>query len=462
MASRRRWRLPLSVWLRLILAPAMIAAGWAAMGDYGAFRSPRPVNGIEWAVVRRVDMETKVLVGGDLRPVKETTVTCQVEDITDSDGTVIVSMVDNGTPVKKGDELCRLDSSQLEELARQEEILVIEVRSTCLQAQLTLEVARIALHEYQDGLVSKLTKDYQVRIALAQSDVARLAERAVWTEAMVAKGYSSRGQLVTDRQALDKAKHELRTAEGEFRVFERFQAPKEIFTLRGQIKTAENNHQLEAARLQAQEDRLAYIRQQIENCRVRAPHDGFAVHARRSWRSEPLAPGVRVYQNQELFKLPDLGPMEVEISVHDTIGPRVRVGMRASVRIASIADRIIAGRVVSIIPFPIQNQKEWDENLRHYLARVRLEETPSGILPSMSAVVEIDSDPVPGALVIPVESMAVVDGRKSCYVMVGGGVELRTITTGRASIDLLEVTGGLEEGEYVVSRFAAAQGVSNN
>ena len=113
------------------------------------------MNGIEWAVVRRVDMETKVLVGGDLRPVKETTVTCQVEDITDSDGTVIVSMVDNGTPVKKGDELCRLDSSQLEELARQEEILVIEVRSTCLQAQLTLEMARIALHEYQDGLVSK-------------------------------------------------------------------------------------------------------------------------------------------------------------------------------------------------------------------------------------------------------------------------------------------------------------------
>ena len=104
--------------------------------------------------------------------------------------------------------------------------------------------------------------------------------------------------------------------------------------------------------------------------------------------------------------------MEVEISVHDTIGPRVRVGMRASIRIASIADRIIAGRVVSIIPFPIQNQKEWDENLRHYLARVRLEETPSGMLPAMSAVVEIDSDPVPEALVIPVEAMAVVDGRQ--------------------------------------------------
>src|SRR5262249_9020463 len=158
--------------------------------------------------------------------------------------------------------------------------------------------------------------------------------------------------------------------------------------------------QLEAARLQAQEDRLAYIRKQIENCRVRAPHDGIAVHARRSWRSEPLAPGVRVYQGQELFKLPDPTRMEVEVSIHETIGPRARAGMRASVRTASIADKIIASRVVSIIPMPIQNEKEWDENLRHYLARVRLEETPSGVLPTMSAVVEIDTGQVPEALVI--------------------------------------------------------------
>jgi HlyD family secretion protein len=428
------------------------------MGAHRALRSTRPVDSIEWALVRRVEMDTEIVVGGDLKAAKETTVTCQVEDITDSDGAVIVSMIDNGTPVKAGDELCRLDSSQLEELARLEEITVIQARSTHVQARLALEVARIALHEYQDGLVTKLTKDFEVRIALARSDAERQADRVLWTEDMAAKGYCSKGQLVTERQALDKARHELRRAEGEFRVFQRLQVPKELLTLRGQIETAENNHQLEAARLRAQEDRLAYIRKQIENCCVRAPHDGIAVHARRSWRSDPLAPGVRVYQSQELFKLPDPARMDVEVSVHETVGSQVREGMRAGVRIASIANRIIAGRVVSIIPMPIQNEKEWDENLRHYLARVRLDETPSGILQTMSAVVEIDTGLVPDALVIPIGAMSVFDGCQSCYVIVPGGVERRTITTGRSTIDLLEVTGGLHEGERVVSQFDSIDG----
>jgi HlyD family secretion protein len=459
MPSRSRWRFRPPVWLQLFLASVMVAAVWSAMGAHRAIRPTRPLDSIEWALVRRAEMDTRLLVGGDLKPAKETTVTCQVEDITDSDGTIIVSMVDNGTHVKIGDKLCRLDSSQLEELAREEEITVIQVRSTYVQACLALDVARIALHEYQDGLVTNITKDFEVRIALARSDAERQADRVVWTEAMAAKGYCSQSQLLTERQALEKARHELRKAEGESQVFQHFRLAKEVSTLSGQVQTAENNHRLEAARLQAQEDRLAYIRKQIENCHVRAPHDGIAIHARRSWRSEPLAPGVRVYQGQDLFKLPDPALMDVEVSIHETMGPRVREGMRASVRIASIADRKIAGRVVSIIPMPIQNDKEWDEKLRHYLARVRLDETPRGILPTMSAVVEIDTGRIPDALVIPVEAMSIVDGSPFCYVMVPRGVERRAITPGRSTIDLLEVTAGLDEGERIVSRFPSVDGL---
>ncbi len=48
--------------------------------------------------------------------------------------------------------------------------------------------------------------------------------------------------------------------------------------------------------------------------------------------------------------------------------------------------------------------------------------------------------------------MSVVDGRQSCYVVGSNGLELRTITTRRATSDLLEVTAGLNEGERVVLR----------
>jgi len=78
--------------------------------------------------------------------------------------------------------------------------------------------------------------------------------------------------------------------------------------------------------------------------------------------------------------------------------------------------------------------------------RFRSDDTPSGVLPLMSALVEIDTGRLPGALVIPVEAMSVVNGCQCCYVRVPDGVARRTIATRMATTDLLEVTGGLTRG----------------
>ena len=77
----------------------------------------------------------------------------------------------------------------------------------------------------------------------------------------------------------------------------------------------------------------------------------------------------------------------------------------------------------------------------------------------VSAIVQIDTGRIPDALVIPVEAMAMVDGRQSCYVVGADGLQRRTITTRRATPDLLEVTGGLNEGERVVLRPLDLDGV---
>jgi multidrug efflux pump subunit AcrA (membrane-fusion protein) len=130
----------------------------------------------------------------------------------------------------------------------------------------------------------------------------------------------------------------------------------------------------------------------------------------------------------------------------------VRVGMKAKVKIASRADHVIPGRVVAVNLLPTSNWKEWDESLKHFLVRVRLDEKPASALPFMSATVEIDTGRVSNALVIPVEAMAVVDGQQSCYIVGDHGLERRAIKTRRATRDLLEITAGLQEGERVLSR----------
>jgi HlyD family secretion protein len=436
--------------IRLSISTALLLI--AAIWTMGVAVWPRHVakadESVEWVTVKRMDLLDTVVAGGDLQPVKETMVACEVENTMGTDGIVIVSLVSNGATVKKGDELCRLDSSALLEEERQELISLSQARATCERARLTLEVARISLAEYQDGLVKQTTAEYEGKLALGRSDVKRQADRVSWSEAMKRKGYASGGVLLSEQQALAKSTHELLKTEREFDLFRRFTSAKEIVRLRGEVQTAEINYRLEAERVKTQEELVAEVQKQLRNCVIRAPHDGMAVRTGRRWWSQPIEEGVQVYERQNLFKLPDLTQMEVEVSIHETMGPRVRPGMKAQVHIASIL-KAYPGTVTHITMLPDSNWKEWDESLKHFMARVRLEKTPVGALPFMSASVEIETERVADALVIPTKAMSVVSGRQVCTVMSEEGPELRTIHTRRTSDDLLEVTEGLSEGDQV-------------
>ena len=79
--------------------------------------------------------------GGDLQPARQTTVKCEVEDVADAGGTMVLSVIANGTVVKKGEDICRLDSSGLDELAHQEEILLNQAKALLRKAELEVETA---------------------------------------------------------------------------------------------------------------------------------------------------------------------------------------------------------------------------------------------------------------------------------------------------------------------------------
>ena len=137
-----------TLWWALLAIPAILLILAAAWPGERAGRNARSAGGpveVDWVEVRRADLDTTVVAGGDLQATNEATVTCKVEDITDSDGSLILTMVENGQFVKKGEELCRLDSSELESVAKEEEIYLNQARSARVQAQLTLETAQIAL-----------------------------------------------------------------------------------------------------------------------------------------------------------------------------------------------------------------------------------------------------------------------------------------------------------------------------
>jgi len=92
----------------------------------------------------------------------------------------------------------------------------------------------------------------------------------------------------------------------------------------------------------------------------------------------------------------------------------------------------------------------WRSDVRYFDSVVKLDDVPRGILPGMTAQVEIELDRRDDVLAIPAEAVAHEDGRKFCYVVHDAGLERREVKLGNSTLDLLEVDEGLSEGEQVV------------
>ncbi|MFO0953886.1 MAG: efflux RND transporter periplasmic adaptor subunit [Isosphaeraceae bacterium] len=406
--------------------------------------------------VRRVDLNVTMTTGGRVESYEKTIVECQIENVdvrvrgygTSMGGsTTILSVVPDGSTVKKGDVLCVLDSSLYEELVRLQQMNVDRARADLRQADLNLEVARTAVEEYKDGIMAQTLKNLRGRIALSESDVERATDRLEWSRKMVTKGYLSQSQVLTEEFGLKRLDLSLRQGKTALRMFEQFNAPKYLKILDSEVKMAEAVQNYQQRRVQRFEERLDHYKKQVAYCTIRAPHDGFVIYYNEDNRDVRIEPGLTVRQKQKLFYLPDLGRMEVDAMLHESVVKDVRPGMRAKVRVEGLPNREMEGHVESVTQLPTQH---WYSDVKYFVGIVKLDSVPRGLRPGMTAEVELVTARKSDVLAMPAEALAVEDGRSVCYIAHENGLERREIKLGKASKDLIEVTEGLDEGETVV------------
>jgi HlyD family secretion protein len=365
---------------------------------------------------------------------------------------VITWVIEDGSMVKKGDVLCRLDSADYEELVRQQEIKNERARADLRTAQLNHDVARTAVDEFRKGLMAQTIQEQEVALTLAESEVARGKDRLDWLNRMKVKGYASQAQVAAGESTLRQAELNAKTARWNLDNFRKFGAPKQVRTLEAAVESAQAELIFAEQRMTRFQERLDYYKKMVDNCTIRAPHDGFVIYVPpKFWSSEPpIEPGSRVRQSQDLFYLPDLSRMRVAAMIHESIVTRVQPGMTVRARIEGLSGRQIEGHVLEIEPLP-DTQSSWMSDARSFKATIALDSSPRGIRPEMSAEVEVDIDRRINVVAVPVESVAVEDGKEYCYVAADGLLERRPVKLGGSNPDLLEVTEGVEEGEEVVS-----------
>jgi HlyD family secretion protein len=411
------------------------------------------------AAVRRVSFDACHTANGMVQCPQQTVVKCQLENLRIKSrggaflaggASTILEIIPNGTKVKKGDVLCRLDASEYEDVALAQTIRVEQHKAEEVQRDTGLQSAEIALREYRDGLFAQDIMGMRGRVALAEAELKAASDRLAWSERMAAKGYASLRQVANDRQALLSSTIRLKRAEMELDTYRRYTAPKNIVSLKADVEKARKWFIHEAGDFEKSKVQLAYYRSLVERCTIRAPHDGFVIYANGPFREENertvIEPGASVRQGQELFYFPNLSKMEVVAMLNETVVDSVRHGMPARVRFAGLGDVALEGRVESVESLPRRSYNE----VPYYPCRIALEVAPGGILPGTSAEVEVQVGRCQDVLAVPSEAVSVDHDRNVCYVIGPAGLERREITPGGSSPDLIEVTDGLNEGESVV------------
>jgi HlyD family secretion protein len=436
--------------------------------------------------VRRGPLRITVTEGGDLESGRPVSVRSELEG-----RAAILDIVAEGTQVKKGDWLARLDAASIQDNLNRAEIKVEEGRSQVAQAEeevaiqrrrneeeekaasTGLELARRALSGFQEGTYKVEMSRLRSQHMLAEEKLARARKEAEASQRLAEKNYISQNELDADILALKQAHEEVAIAALNLDHFEKWTAPDEIKKLTSEVEVKELAYQrvqqqarselkqkvdaLEARRKNYQleieaRDKLAA---QLAKANLYAPSDGLVVYARqerggRMGGSEPIGLGKEVREQEEILRIPDLSSMMVKVDIHESSIKKVRTGQRAWVKVDAIPGETLAATVqrVSLVP---STQSSWmNPDLKVYETWVQLDQVLEEMKPGMHAQVEILVQEIPDALQVPVQSVRQVGARSFVYVRrADAGAELREVKIGLSNRSHVHVQEGLAESEQV-------------
>ncbi|MGA9755076.1 MAG: efflux RND transporter periplasmic adaptor subunit, partial [Desulfobaccales bacterium] len=202
------------------------------------------------------------------------------------------------------------------------------------------------------------------------------------------------------------------------------------------------------ARIKVARAGLANTQAGLEYTYIRGPFDG-VVTTKYAEVGEVVAPfGAAANARAAVVTMADLNSLMVEVDVAESNLDKVRLGQPGEISLDAIPDRRFAGEVHMIVPTA-------DRTKATVLTKVKFLETDDRILPEMSAKVAFLSKSLePGArqprLTIPKGALLTRDGRAETSLVAGNRVKLVPITPGLTMNDLVEVAGGLKEGDRVV------------
>lgn len=374
----------------LIGAGLALAIALVVAGNLARRTQGGPAVSVKVLKVVPATLAATVEAQGEVEPVE------RVEVRAPASGTLAAVKVEEGDRVEKGQVLAAYDREDLAQALNQARSQAAAARAQVAQLESKLSLERDLRAEEVAQAEARLSEAEAGGDPVEVAGARAALEAARRAQAGAGKGQALEEQLAAARAALVVAEEAARRAEAESAAAE-----------------------------------------------VTAPVAG-VVLSREGTRMGPVARGAI------LFVLSDTGRLVVRAKVDEVDIGGVRLGDAATVTHSAFPGREFKGRVARIAPQARRDPNPGQSNVVTFDVRIEVE-NPEGLLrPGMSVDVKIVSKQKEDALALPAEAVVERGGKRGVFVLEGGVVRFRPVTTGLATQTEVEVTEGLKAGEPVV------------
>jgi HlyD family secretion protein len=391
-----------------------------------------------------------VLEQGEIESSSNNEVKCEVKGRGGS-GTPILNVIAEGTFVKKGDKLCQLDSSALDQDAKNQRIVVSAAESLVISSEAMVSKAAIAKQEYLEGTYKTERQAILSEIALAQQGLRKAELSLQSAERLAAKGTLKALQIESEQFAVQNAQNTLESAEARLIVLDKLTKEKMLVQLNSDIETAAAKLASDKSTLVEEKEKLEEIRNQIKACTVLAPADGQVVYANkysgRGGADFVVEPGALVREQGTIFLLPDPSRMQVKAKVNESRITLIRDGMPVKISVGAVANELL-GRVIKVNKYA--EPGSWmGTSAKEYAVFIQIIDPPPEIRTGMTAETRIFVEQIQDAIQVPVN--AVYEAKKHHFVLVksGDGWKTNEIKIGATNERFVTVQEGLQAKDIV-------------
>lgn len=386
-------------------------------------------------------------------------------------------IIDDGSQVKKGDVVCKLDTSEYK----------FEVDSARLDYQnKEAQIEQERRNKTRDYESAKLDVDKSLRSldVLSRSLLTETQQGTAqvgydkWNLTFAETDFDKRQRLnqvgIVPTTDVEQAQRTVRSKEYALNKSEKdagyldaqhgvkkTQASTDIDTAKFNADLSQRRigESVRSARQQADMSKreLEDRQKNLDEGELKAPRDGIVVLGN-TWDEggrRPLKEGDQTWHHMKIADITELGALQVKVRVEEGVASRIKVGQNARVTVKGISKREFKGKVDSIGAVARQlmfwEDPNADTNTRYFDVVVKvLDADPNLIRPGMKAKVRFVFEVVDNAVSVPVSAVFDRAPRgEFVYVARDGRFVERKVKTGKRNDEAVVLLEGLKKGERV-------------